>query len=63
MAHRPEMVNTAAIRRLLPGLFAEFGVRSLLDIHCGDFVWMEQISASSDQYIGADIVEPLILVR
>ncbi len=41
-------------------LFAELGVRSVLDIPCGDFHWMAQVELRLQEYIGADIVEPLI---
>jgi hypothetical protein len=32
----------------------------MLDLPCGDFHWMAQVSLPVRQYIGADIVEPLI---
>jgi SAM-dependent methyltransferase len=54
------LTNTAAIRRQLPALFEAFSVRSLLDIPCGDFVWMKEIAGCVEHYIGADIVEALI---
>ncbi|MCI0380750.1 MAG: class I SAM-dependent methyltransferase [Gemmataceae bacterium] len=52
--------ETAVVRQALPMLFAELGVRSVLDIPCGDFHWMAQVELRLQEYIGADIVEPLI---
>jgi SAM-dependent methyltransferase len=54
------LANTAAIRRQLPEVFSEYSIKTLLDIPCGDFVWMKEIAGSVEHYIGADIVEPLI---
>lgn len=53
-------LNTAAIRKALPSLLRNFGIGSLLDIPCGDFFWMNQISLGVDRYIGADIVKKLV---
>jgi hypothetical protein len=36
-------------------------VRSILDIPCGDFVWMQNIDLGEITYIGADIIESLIV--
>lgn len=47
--------------RALPGALAELDVKVLLDAPCGDFNWMSQVDLSAlDEYIGADIVEPLV---
>ena len=51
---------TAELRRTLPGLLAELGVKSLLDIPCGDLEWIKHVPLRIEKYIGADIVEPLI---
>jgi len=51
---------TAELRRTLPGLLAELGVKSLLDIPCGDLEWIKHVPLGIEKYIGADIVEPLI---
>ena len=50
---------TERIRAALPGLLAEFEIRSMLDIPCGDFHWMQMLDLDVD-YIGADIVRELI---
>lgn len=41
-------------------LIREFGVRSVLDIPCGDFKWMQHVDLHGVDYLGADIVEQLV---
>lgn len=36
------------------------GIKSILDIPCGDLNWMKEVDLSGIEYIGADIVEELI---
>lgn len=55
-----EKSQTAVIAQALPKLMAEFNIKSLLDLPCGDFNWMHQADLPVEKYIGADIVEPLI---
>ena len=54
------MESTQGISKVLPNLIATLGVRSILDVPCGDFQWMKDLTLGVDQYIGADIVLPLI---
>jgi hypothetical protein len=52
---------TRNLRERLPQMFEEHGIRSVFDAPCGDFNWMPSVLASSPvNYIGADIVRPLI---
>jgi hypothetical protein len=55
--------QTSGIRRALPALLADLGVRSMLDLPCGDHGWMRSVDLPVARYIGADllpeIVEPL----
>jgi len=44
----------------LPKLFKEIGIKSILDIPCGDFNWMREIDLSNFNYTGGDIVDTLI---
>ena len=53
-------INTAVIRDTLPAILREYGVRTVLDIPCGDFFWMKDIPLDAQKYIGADIVKDLI---
>lgn len=44
----------------LPRLLAEFGVKSMLDLPCGDYNWMQYVNLDGIDYQGGDIVEELI---
>lgn len=52
--------STARLRHLLPKLLKDLGVRSKLDIPCGDFHWLSQTPLPVDRYVGADIVEEIV---
>lgn len=53
--------QTAELRRFLPHLLDAFGVKTMLDIPCGDFHWMAHIEGLERiEYIGADIVAELV---
>jgi SAM-dependent methyltransferase len=54
------LLATQRIRANLPELFRTFGVRSVVDVPCGDFYWFKELKWELDKYIGADIVAPLI---
>jgi hypothetical protein len=51
---------TEKIRKAIPGLFLKYGVRSVLDIPCGDFFWFKEMNLDLERYVGGDIVVPLI---
>lgn len=52
--------QTEEIRQQLPFLIKKVGIRSILDIPCGDFHWMKTVEMGSVHYTGADIVDELI---
>jgi 2-polyprenyl-3-methyl-5-hydroxy-6-metoxy-1,4-benzoquinol methylase len=52
-------VNTDRIRRALQPLLTELNTQTLLDVGCGDFLWMKEINLDC-QYIGIDVVEDVI---
>jgi SAM-dependent methyltransferase len=52
--------ETEVIRAQLPNVLRELEARSMLDIPCGDFNWMQELDLGKVEYIGADIVAPLI---
>lgn len=54
------MEQTAYIREIFPQLFRELGVKTILDVPCGDFNWMQTVDLSGIHYIGGDIVPQLI---
>lgn len=52
---------TENLRKELPKLFAQFSINTVFDAPCGDFNWMRHFLPCVDvQYIGGDIVKPLI---
>ena len=51
---------TEKIRSLLPQLFNELNVKTLLDVPCGDFNWMQHVDFKALDYLGGDIVPSLI---
>src|ERR1700716_3118006 len=53
------LVATEALRKGIPALLEGLGADSLLDIPCGDFHWLSEISLGVN-YIGADIVGALV---
>lgn len=52
--------QTAVLRVALPALFARLGVRTLLDVPCGDWRWMAQVPLGDLDYIGGDLVAELV---
>jgi len=52
--------QTAEVRRVLPGLLAELGCQSLLDVPCGDFNWMRLVPLDEVKYTGGDLVAELV---
>jgi hypothetical protein len=56
------LAKTETLRSHLPQLFSELNIHSILDCGCGDFHWFQNIQLESIiQYLGVDIVEPLIV--
>ncbi|KAB0644838.1 class I SAM-dependent methyltransferase [Burkholderia latens] len=58
-----ELRNTAQLIRELPGLLRRFGVKSILDVPCGDFNWMRHVDLAGIDYTGADIVPDLVVAN
>ena len=55
------MAYTEILRKELPILFKELGIKKILDVPCGDFNWMRELDLSIlDHYLGIDIVFDLI---
>ena len=51
---------TRTLRQELPPLLRKFGVKSMLDIPCGDFNWMRLVDLEGIEYTGGDIVPALV---
>ncbi len=54
------LAYTQNLRERLPGVLSELGIRTMLDVPCGDFHWMSQVPLALGPYIGADIVPAMI---
>lgn len=52
--------QTALLARSLPTLLQRIGVRSVLDLPCGDGLWMSGISLPGIQYLGADLLPEMV---
>jgi 2-polyprenyl-3-methyl-5-hydroxy-6-metoxy-1,4-benzoquinol methylase len=54
--------QTEKIRKKIPLLIKSKKIKSILDIPCGDFNWMNEIKIDklNVNYIGADVVEELV---
>ena len=48
------------MRAALQYLWREIGVRSILDVPCGDFAWMKEMDLNGIGYTGGDLVEKMI---
>jgi hypothetical protein len=58
------LVQTQVIRRKIPEIIKQYGIKTMLDVPCGDYFWMKEIKneleKSLDLYVGADIVGELV---
>jgi len=57
--HGSSITATKGVRGALPGLLETIGAKTLLDLGCGDFTWMQTVQLPCD-YIGVDIVPSVI---
>lgn len=55
-----EIVQTQELIKLLPPLFRQHSIKTLIDIPCGDFNWMQHVDLNGITYLGGDIVKELI---
>ncbi len=55
-----DLEQTAVVRETLPRVFRDYGVKSMLDVPCGDFHWMRYVDLTGVDYIGGDIVAELV---
>ena len=56
-----DLFQTKTIRVVLSELFKSLNIKTILDIPCGDFFWFQELKYDFESYIGADIVEDIIL--
>lgn len=48
------LAATENLRRELPRIFKENGIRHIVDAPCGDFNWMAHVDLSGKRYVGID---------
>lgn len=53
------LAATAELRQALPDVLDQLGSRTLVDIGCGDFTWMQHVAVKQN-YIGLDVVASVI---
>jgi hypothetical protein len=51
---------THELRQQLPKVIEDFKIKSILDIPCGDFHWMNHVDLKGASYTGGDIVNALV---
>lgn len=54
------LTSTQDLRAKLPPLLRDLGVKTMLDLPCGDFFWMQHVDLAGIAYTGGDIVPGLI---
>lgn len=54
------LVTTKIVRDELSNLCKSLGIKTVLDIGCGDFYWMRTVDLHGAEYIGVDIVPEMI---
>ena len=54
------MSTTKTIREKLPLVWDEYGIKTVLDVPCGDYNWMKEVDKKNVVYTGGDIVEEVI---
>lgn len=52
--------ETKVLREDIKAFISSKGIKSIVDIPCGDFHWMKEISDIFESYIGGDVVEKAI---
>lgn len=56
-----DVAATRAVRAQLPALLRKWGVRSILDLPCGDSAWLDSVQLGDISYVGGDIVEDIVV--
>lgn len=54
------LLQTDIIRREIPIMLQNLGIKVFIDAPCGDWYWMKTVDLPVEQYIGVDIVDALI---
>jgi hypothetical protein len=54
------LAATATLRESLPDTLRSLGVRTLLDVPCGDWNWMRHVALPVEHYVGGDLVSSVV---
>ncbi len=55
-----ELAQTEELRHALPDALRELGVRTLLDVPCGDWNWISRVELPVERYIGGELLPALV---
>jgi hypothetical protein len=55
--------QTKLVVKILSSVVHRYGIRTMLDIPCGDFNWMRHVDLGDASYHGADILDDLIKIN
>ena len=55
-----DLHHTKVVINEVSTLIKEYGFSTVLDVPCGDFLWMQYVDMARCSYLGGDIVEDLI---
>ena len=56
-----ELEQTNSVIKEINIILKSYSIKSIVDLPCGDFNWMRFVDLAETKYIGADIVDKLIL--
>jgi hypothetical protein len=56
------LAGTVAVRDALPAVLTQHDVRTMLDIPCGDFNWLNAVDLPV-RYVGADVVSEIVAMN
>lgn len=54
------LAATEGLRRDLPRLLTDLGIKSILDLPCGDLAWMQHVDLTGVRYTGGDLVPAIV---
>ncbi|GJM28465.1 MAG: hypothetical protein DHS20C17_11000 [Cyclobacteriaceae bacterium] len=55
-----ELDQTKLVRKTLLEVFVNYSIKSVLDVPCGDWLWMRLVDLSAVGYTGGDIVQRVV---
>jgi hypothetical protein len=58
-----KLAQTEKVVAFIPEIIRQYDIRSILDIPCGDFNWMKMVNLDKVKYIGADIINEIVVAN